>query len=115
MCWLLRSSVATAFISMRQGCSLSGSSRQSPTIIVGGRKLALAVLDLNLAQGRYLCADEPTIADLFCYGDVAFVEICNIATSGWPNVSRWAESVTLLPGFKAPFELLATEDAEVLP
>ncbi len=76
---------------------------------------ALGILDLHLAQGRYLCADEPTIADLFCYSDVAFMEICNFAMNGWPNVSRWAESVTLLPGFKAPFELLAMEDAEVLP
>ena len=31
---------------------------------------ALAVLDSHLAQSLYLCAAEPTIADLFCYGDV---------------------------------------------
>src|SRR3954453_8413639 len=36
---------------------------------------ALSVLDSHLAQRGYLCADAPTIADLFCYGDVAFAEI----------------------------------------
>jgi glutathione S-transferase len=37
---------------------------------------ALSVLDSHLANRSYLCAAEPTIADLFCYGDVAFAEVC---------------------------------------
>src|SRR5262249_44858217 len=38
---------------------------------------ALSVLDAQLADRRYLGADAPTIADLFCYADVAFAEVCN--------------------------------------
>jgi glutathione S-transferase len=74
---------------------------------------ALSVLDSHLAHGNFLCAADPTIADLFCYGDVAFAEICAFDLNCWPNVAGWAKRVTALDGFKAPFELLAMKDAEL--
>jgi glutathione S-transferase len=73
---------------------------------------ALSVLDSHLADRDYLCASEPTIADLFCYGDIAFAEICAFDLDRWSNVDAWAARVTALPGFKAPFALLAMESAE---
>lgn len=74
---------------------------------------ALSVLDSHLAGRDFLCAAEPTIADLFCYGDIAFVEICAFELKRWTNVARWAAGITALPGFEAPFELLAMQDAEL--
>jgi glutathione S-transferase len=74
---------------------------------------AMAALDAHLASSTYLCAVEPTIADLFCYGDVAFAEICAFDLDRWTNVASWARRIRSLPGFKAPFELLAMEDAEL--
>jgi len=74
---------------------------------------AMAALDTHLASSNYLCAAEPTIADLFCYGDVAFAEICAFDLNRWPNVARWADRIKSLPGFEAPFDLLAMEDAEL--
>jgi glutathione S-transferase len=76
-------------------------------------EMALSVLDSHLADHNYLCASEPTIADLFCYGDVAFAEICAFDLNRWPNVALWTKRVTALPGFEAPFALLAMEDAEL--
>jgi glutathione S-transferase len=73
---------------------------------------ALSVLDSQLADRDFLCAAEPTIADLFCYGDVAFAEICAFDLRRLTNVVGWTERVSALPGFKAPFDLLAMEDAE---
>ncbi|HYW63327.1 MAG TPA: glutathione S-transferase family protein [Bradyrhizobium sp.] len=73
---------------------------------------ALSVLDHHLAGRDYLCAAKPTIADLFCYGGVAFAEICAFDLPRWSNVARWSRRVTALPGFAPPFELLAMEDAE---
>jgi glutathione S-transferase len=73
---------------------------------------ALSVLDSYLAGRDYLCAAEPTIADLFCYGDVAFAEICEFDLDRWANVAHWAKRITALPGFRAPFALLAMADAE---
>jgi len=74
---------------------------------------ALAKLDAQLAGRPYLCAAEPTIADLFCYGDVAFAEICAFDLARWKNLGGWASRVTALPGFQAPFDLLHMEDAEL--
>jgi glutathione S-transferase len=74
---------------------------------------ALSVLDSHLAGRSYLCAAEPTIADLFCYGDVAFAEICAFDLDRWSNVAAWTGRVTTLAGFKAPFSLLAMENAEL--
>ena len=74
--------------------------------------MALSELDAQLSGRTYLCAAEPTIADLFCYGDIAFAELCAFDLGRWPNVAGWAERVTALSGFKAPFSLLAMEDAE---
>jgi glutathione S-transferase len=79
----------------------------------GRAEAALSVLDSHLADGSYLCAAEPTIADLFCYCDVAFAEICAFDLKRWTSVAGWTERVTALPGFKAPFELLAMENAEL--
>jgi glutathione S-transferase len=74
---------------------------------------ALSVLNSHLAHRDFLCATEPTIADLFCYGDVAFAEICEFDLKGWANVAGWAARVTALPGFKSPFALLEMKDAEI--
>jgi glutathione S-transferase len=74
---------------------------------------ALAVLDSHLADRSFLCATEPTIADLVCYADVAFAELCAFDLNRWSNVAAWSARVTALPGFKAPFELLAMESAEL--
>jgi glutathione S-transferase len=75
---------------------------------------ALSVLDSHLARRDYLCAAEPTIADLFCYGDAAFAEICAFDLKRWTNVALWTKRVTALVGFKPPFELLAMENAELV-
>jgi glutathione S-transferase len=74
---------------------------------------ALAMLDTHLAHDSYLCAAEPTIADILCYGDVAFAEICTFDLNRWENVANWTHRLTSLPGFKRPFDLLAMADAHV--
>jgi glutathione S-transferase len=74
---------------------------------------ALSTLDSHLVHDNYLCAAEPTAADLFCYADVAFAEICAFDLNRWINVSGWSDRVTSLKGFQVPFELLPMENAEV--
>ena len=75
---------------------------------------AATILDTHLSQRAYLCGAEPTIADIFCYGDVAFAEICSFELGRWPHIVGWAQKIKSLPGFKAPFELLAMQDAELV-
>jgi glutathione S-transferase len=74
---------------------------------------ALAKLDSQLGGRAYLCAAEPTIADLFCYGDAAFAQVCGFDLTRWANLAGWTARMTVLPGFQAPFDLLHMEDAEL--
>jgi glutathione S-transferase len=74
---------------------------------------ALTALDANLAGRSFLAAGEATIADLGCYGDVAFAAPSGIDLGRWPNVAAWAARIAALPRFKAPFDLLAMADAEI--
>lgn len=62
---------------------------------------ALDTLDTHLVKGGYLCTVEPTIADLFCFGDVAFAELCGFDLNGWTNVAGWAEKLRSLRGFNS--------------
>jgi glutathione S-transferase len=74
---------------------------------------ALGILDTHLADERFLVGDAPTIADICCYADIAFARLGNRALESWPNVICWADRIEALPGFAAPFELLAMQDAEI--
>ena len=74
---------------------------------------ALSVLDGNLVGDDFLVSGQPTIADICCYGEVAFAQLCDFELSRWPNIGRWAGRIATLPGFKAPFDLLAMADAQI--
>jgi glutathione S-transferase len=80
-----------------------------------GADAALTILDGALSRRAFLAMDRPTAADICCVGDVAFARLSGIDTARWPSLSRWAERMEQLPGFKAPFDLLAMIDAEILP
>ena len=76
-------------------------------------KAALDVLDANLAGRRFLVGEAATVADICCYGDIAFARLSNKELAAWPNVVAWAGRIEALPGFAAPFDLLAMQDAEI--
>ena len=78
-----------------------------------GAQAAFGVLNAELAAGGFLEGSGPTIADLCCYGEVAFAELSGFDLERWPAVARWAERIARLPGFKGPFELLPMGDAEI--
>jgi glutathione S-transferase len=80
-----------------------------------GAEAALDALDANLADREFLAAPTPTIADLGCYGEAAFAQLCDLEMSRWPNVATWAARILDLPGSKLPFDLLPMADAEVAP
>ena len=74
---------------------------------------ALDVLDATLAQRDFLAAGDPTIADIACYGETAFTQLCDFDLTRWPHVRAWAGRIGALPGWKAPFDLLSMADAEI--
>jgi glutathione S-transferase len=76
---------------------------------------ALDALDSHLLVHRYLVGDSATTADICCYADVAFARLGGKSLAAWTNVDAWAERIEALPGFAAPFDLLAMQDAEIGP
>ena len=76
---------------------------------------ALDVLDAHLAGRRFIVGDAATIADICCYADIAFAKLADKNLAVWPNVGAWAARIEALPGFAAPFDLLAMQDAEISP
>ena len=89
-----------------------------PVLVAGfDRKgaAALHVLDAHLASRHFLVGDAPTIADICCYADIAFAWLTGRDLAEWPNAVAWAGRIEALPGFAAPFDLLAMQDAEIAP
>jgi glutathione S-transferase len=78
-------------------------------------RAALDVLDAHLSGCPFLVGDRATIADICCYGEVAFARLSNRDLSAWPSVVAWAGRIEALPGFAEPFNLLAMRDAEIAP
>jgi glutathione S-transferase len=78
-----------------------------------GVEAALRSLDDQLAGGNFLVGTEPSIADLACYGDVAFAKLSGIDITSWPNVTGWAGRIEALIGFALPLDLLPMADTTV--
>jgi len=75
---------------------------------------ALAVLDNALAVRAWLVGDAATVADIACYGDVAFAERSGLDLARWPHVHAWTMRFGALPGWQAPLDLLPMADAASL-
>jgi glutathione S-transferase len=52
-----------------------------------GAETAMLSLDGHLQPGGFLCSAIPTLADIFCVGDVTFTEECGFDLGRWPNVA----------------------------
>jgi len=76
-------------------------------------KAALDSLEAHLTSHAFLVGNAPTIADICCYTDIAFARLGGRHIGNWPCVVAWAARIEALPGFTAPFDLLAMQDAEV--
>ena len=60
----------------------------------------MTILDNHLTQSAYLAPRSQPLPT-FCYGDVAFAEVCAFDLKRWTNVAGWAQNIKALPGFKA--------------
>jgi len=72
---------------------------------------ALKALDTELAKGSFLVGNEPTVADVGVYGDVAYAGEAAIDLAPYPNVQAWMVRIEKLPGFKKYEDVLPKQDA----
>jgi glutathione S-transferase len=76
---------------------------------------ALTILDAHLAGRAFIIGETPTIADICCFADIAFARMAGHVLAGWPSVVDWTGRIEALPGYAAPLDLLAMEDADITP
>ena len=72
---------------------------------------SLKVLDGTLAKSTFLVGNEPTVADVGVYGDVAYAEEGSIDLGPYANVRAWMDRIEKLPGFKKYEDALPKQDA----
>jgi glutathione S-transferase len=76
--------------------------KSKPEVIEDGKKwLAkiLPVMDGILSRRKYLCGEQPTLADLAATTNIAYLEICRYDLGPYPSVSKWYGAMKARPSF----------------
>jgi glutathione S-transferase len=89
-----------------------------PAVMAHFRPLAeaaLTFLDRALAGRAWLVGEACTIADVGCWGRMAFMAEGGLDIAGWPSVAAWSRRLAAMPGFALPYDLIPRKDAEIEP
>ena len=73
---------------------------------LGRLKAAYAVLEAYLAGRDWIVGDGPTNADFSCCGYLYYPEPFGFDRAEWPNMSRWLDNISALPGWQHPYDLM---------
>lgn len=73
---------------------------------LGRLKAAYAVLEAHLAGRDWIVGDGPTNADFSCCGYLYYPEPFGFDRAEWPNISRWLDNISALPGWQHPYDLM---------
>jgi glutathione S-transferase len=76
---------------------------------------ALDILDRSLEGRSWLVGDACTIADIGCFGRMAFMAEGGLEIARWPRIEAWASRLKSLPGFQLPYDLIPKKDREIAP
>lgn len=62
--------------------------------------------ELSLSEGKFLCGDHVTAADIQMQFSIDFILARELGTQGkeWPNVNRWLEACKATESYKAAVE-----------
>jgi len=89
-----------------------------PAVMAHFRPLAeaaLAFLDRALAGRDWLVGEACTIADIGCWGRMAFMAEGGFDIAAWPNLAAWSRRLAAMPGFAPSYELIPKKDCEIEP
>jgi len=67
---------------------------------------AYQTLDAHLATRDWIVGDGPTNADFSCCGYLYYPEPFGFSRADWPNIDRWLDQISGLPGWKHPYDLM---------
>lgn len=72
----------------------------------GRLRAAYKVLDAHLASRDWVAGRSVTIADFSCCSYLYYPEPFGFERSDWPNIDRWLDRISALPGWKHPYDLM---------
>ena len=80
----------------------------------GRLKAAYTILNTHLDGRNWVAGEAVTIADLSCCGYLFYPEPFGFDRADWPNIDRWLDRISALPGWKAPYDLMPGSPADRL-
>jgi len=57
------------------------------------------VMDAELNKRKFLCGDQPTIADIAATTNIAYLEMCQYDLGHRPAVTKWFGAMKARPSF----------------
>ncbi|THH37104.1 glutathione S-transferase family protein [Aliishimia ponticola] len=78
----------------------------------GRLKAAYDTLNRHLEDRTWIVGNQPTNADFSCCGYLFYPEPFGFDRADWPNVDRWLDAISGLPGWKHPYDLMPGSPAD---
>ncbi|PMS36047.1 glutathione S-transferase family protein [Trinickia symbiotica] len=104
----------TSYLATYRWIRSFASTQPHPEVLVffrGRAEAAFAVVDRHLADNKFIVANRPTIADISMAGYVFYPteETGFDFSATHPNIARWMDRISSLPGWKQPYDLMPGE------
>ena len=75
--------------------------------LLGRAKGAMGILEARLEGRDWIATDQLSIADLSCVGYMYYLDELDIdAARDFPNIARWKDAISALPGWKHPYDMM---------
>ena len=72
----------------------------------GRLRAAYTVLNKHLEGRDWIVGDNVSNADLSCCGYLFYSEPFGFDRAEWPNIDRWLDNISAIPGWKHPYDLM---------
>ena len=93
-------------------CFLKTGETPVTAFLRGRAEAAAAIVDLHLATSAFMLGDKPTIADISLVGYLYYPEDYGVDWSKYAHMQRWLAAIKALPGWRAPYDLMARAPAK---
>ena len=75
-------------------------------------KGSYGILEKTLTGKNFLVGDDITHADMTCCSYLYYPEFFGFERSEWPNIDRWLENISKIPGWQHPYDLMPGNPSE---
>ena len=75
-------------------------------------KGSYGILEKALIGKDFLVGDDITHADMTCCSYLYYPEPFGFERSEWPNIDRWLENISKIPGWQHPYDLMPGNPSE---